>query len=242
LPPVPFDHEKHEKQGGKEDCNKSCHHFHVRTLVAFDPPFLKTGDACRQCHAQSKVSIPADAMSADKVYHDPEASHSCIGCHTLKKKEDESAKGPVTCKQCHTGGIAPKPVQVEPTSPPDKGPETYVIARLTRKYMPVKFQHAMHTKMIEDCTYCHHHGPEKEQPTCATCHGAPLDFTKVTRPRLLSAYHRMCMGCHKSMGIGPVTCTKCHEEREGSYIPGQRLQTTKAINHEVELADMANSL
>jgi hypothetical protein len=30
----------------------------------------------------------------------------------------------------------------------------------------------------------------------------------------VSAYHRLCLGCHRNIGIGPITCIKCHEKRE----------------------------
>jgi hypothetical protein len=228
LPGVPFDHEKHAKPNEPDTCTKSCHQFHVRTLAGFDPLFLKTGDACRQCHAQSDVTKSVDAMTVDKVYHAKDSDSSCVGCHTKKVEQDKTLQAPVTCKECHKAETPTEPVRMAEPVSEDKGPESFVIARLTRKYMPVTFPHATHTKMIERCDYCHHHGPEKERPTCAACHGAPLDFTKLTRPRLLSAYHRMCMGCHKNMGIGPVTCTKCHEERETTYALGQRMRMSTA--------------
>ncbi len=228
LPPVPFDHEKHDP---KKECSKCCHHFHVRTLVAADTRFQETADACRQCHEQAEVSARAGCVQADKIYHDAESPNSCVGCHTEQNKEvtKEDEKRPVSCKGCHTGDVtAVQPVEMEKAGPPEEGPETYIIARMSRKYLPVKFPHASHTKMITNCDSCHHHGPEKEKPTCNTCHGAPLDFMKLTKPRLISAYHRMCMGCHRGMGTGPVACTKCHEERETIYPTGQRLQTTRA--------------
>jgi hypothetical protein len=224
LPPVAFDHEKHDP---KQECAKCCHNFHVRTLVAMDMRFKQTSDSCQQCHEKADISVRPGCVQADKIYHDPESPNSCIGCHTQKNKEDGEEKRPVSCKGCHKGTLsaAPRPVAMEPLDA-EKGPETYVIARLSRKYLPVKFPHLQHTKMIPDCQSCHHHGPEKQMPTCNTCHGEPLDFMKLTKPRLISAYHRMCMGCHRDMGTGPVTCAKCHEERETIYPSSQHLTTS----------------
>jgi len=219
LPPVPFDHEKHaknEKENGAQNCNKACHNFHVRTIAAVDNRFIETGEACRQCHAKSEASIRSDSLTSDKTYHDKESLYSCIGCHTEEGKHRKDSKAPVECKGCHKGeGKVLSPVKVKMSvSSDEESPETSIIGRLSNKYLPVKFPHKMHSKMLDNCDSCHHHGPEKEKPACSTCHGAPHDFVKLTKPRLVSAYHRMCMGCHRSMGIGPVTCTKCHEEIE----------------------------
>lgn len=205
LPPVSFDHEMHVE--GKT-CSKACHHFHVRTIVARDMRFVKTGDACQQCHTQANVPAMAGSISRDKTYHDPTSPSTCIGCH---KKEN---KGPATCGECHTG-----PAAVVQPGETDREvtvhfPDIYFISRLAKKHMPVEFPHARHAKMIGNCDICHHYGPEKEKPTCNTCHGASPDFAKLTKPRLLSAYHRMCIGCHRNTGIGPVTCTRCHEDSE----------------------------
>ncbi len=227
LPPVPFDHEKHDP---KKDCSKCCHHFHVRMLVGMDPRFEQTGQACRQCHEQVEVSTRAGCIRPDKIYHDAESPDTCVGCHT-EKNQTEEAKAPVSCKECHTGGEAvARPVALETEASPEEGPETYIIARLSRQYMPVKFPHSRHSEMLGNCDACHHYSPANQKPTCNACHGAPGDFSKLTKPRLVSAYHRMCIGCHRNMGIGPITCSECHEERELVYSPGQQLQTSMMIN------------
>lgn len=227
LPPVPFDHQKHDP---KNECSKCCHNFHVRTLVSTDMHFKDNASSCDDCHRKSEVSIRPGCLQADTIYHDKESLTSCIGCHVEKNKESaEKEKSPVTCKGCHKGGME-EPVKTAEAGPVDaeKGPETCIIARVSNKYVPVKFPHLQHAKMIPDCTSCHHHGPEKQEPGCYTCHGEPMDFMKLTKPRLISAYHRMCMGCHRNMGSGPVACTKCHEERETVYPSDGLLHTVRA--------------
>ncbi|MBI4832667.1 MAG: hypothetical protein HY801_14170 [Candidatus Lindowbacteria bacterium] len=233
LPPVPFNHEKHDKDN---TCSKACHHFHVRTLVGIDTHFAKTGDACRQCHKNGDVPARADVLSADKTYHEPDSAHTCVGCHKQKNREAGKTQGkaPVTCKECHKGQPAPPRLAALQTADlPEMGPQTAVIAGLSKKYLPVKFPHQQHAKMIENCETCHHYGPKKEAPACSTCHGATLNFTRLAKPRLISAYHRMCLGCHRNMGVGPVGCTKCHEERETVLPPGQRLDMAQSLNRQI---------
>jgi len=221
MPAVPFDHKKHVPE---DDCAKTCHPFHARTLARFDTRFVRSGDACQQCHLLAEVKIMTGGVEADKVYHDPESPHSCRGCHIKEneKPKKEEEKSPVTCKGCHTGGEVLEAVVEEfDLEAQPEGPETYVIARLSKKRLPVKFPHARHAKMVDNCNACHHESPEKEIPTCYACHGASTDFTKKSSLKLVGAYHRMCIGCHRSMGDGPITCNKCHEEKEAVAHSGQ---------------------
>ena len=90
--------------------------------------------------------------------------------------------------------------------------------------MPVEFRHALHATMIDNCATCHHHSPENERPACYTCHGISSDFAKESKIRLVGAYHRMCLGCHRNTGIGPITCVKCHEEKQAIISMEQPVQ------------------
>jgi hypothetical protein len=236
LPPVPFDHQKHDP---KKDCTKCCHNFHVRTLVSTDMGFKETASSCENCHKQSDVSVRPGCLQADMIYHDKESPNSCIGCHIQKNKEEpKKEQRPVACKGCHKEEptASERPDYQEPVDT-EKGPETSIIARISNKYLPVKFPHLQHTKMITNCDPCHHHGPQNQKPACYTCHGEPMDFMKLTKPRLISAYHRMCMGCHQDMGTGPVACTKCHEERETIYPSGGHLQTARTLDRQISRSE-----
>lgn len=221
MPAVPFDHKQHAPG---ESCAKTCHHFHARTLARFDTRFAKTGDACRQCHLLTGAKIMSAGVEADKVYHDAESPYSCRGCHIIQNKnvQKEEDKAPDTCKGCHTGeitmaeAVAKEPIPFDLEAQP-KGPETYLIATLSKKRLPVNFPHSRHSTMVDNCNACHHYSPENEIPTCYACHGASVDFTKKAKPELVGAYHRMCIGCHRSMGAGPITCNKCHEEVEAIH-------------------------
>jgi len=227
LPPVPFAHEKHvgyDQKAGRSDCNKACHQFHVRTIVSIDSQFLDTSDACRQCHAKTNAAVALGSIASSKIYHNAESSDSCIGCHEKAHQMNSGSDAPVNCVGCHTGQEKVLQPLMAASAGHTKFPEVYAIDDLSNKYFPVKFQHKMHSEMIGACDACHHHGPKRENPKCGTCHGAPQDFQRLAKPRLVSAYHRMCIGCHRSMGIGPVTCNECHEEREQEFSPAAHLE------------------
>ena len=227
LPPVPFAHEKHvgyDTKAGRSDCNKACHQFHVRTLVSVDTRFLGTSDACRQCHAKAKDAVASGSIASSKIYHAADSPDSCIGCHERANQQKAGSEAPVDCAGCHAGQEKVLQPVMAASAGDMRFPDVLGIGHLSNKYFPVRFQHRMHSEMIGACDTCHHQGPKKEQPRCGTCHGAPKDFMRTAKPRLVSAYHRMCIGCHRSMGIGPVTCTECHEEREKELLPAGHLE------------------
>jgi len=215
-----------------------------------DVHFLRTGDACRQCHTVAGAKTGVDALSAAKVYHDAESPKSCIGCHTKENTElagkksaapgkEEAIKRPVTCRECHKREEAPVPPVV--VSPEDTGPESYVISVLSKKRLPVTFAHSQHVTMIEKCDTCHHHGPENEGLRCGTCHGISSVLGKKSRLTLISSYHRMCIGCHRETALGPISCNKCHEEREKARAP-LHLPDVPMVTNEVERPEPALNL
>lgn len=89
----------------------------------------------------------------------------------------------------------------------------------------VMFPHEQHYLSGLDCLHCHHrylngHNvlameelfPGSDAAACASCH-------KTTRD-LVSAYHRMCITCHRNMNkigtrSGPVMCGLCHLGKRG---------------------------
>jgi putative IMPACT (imprinted ancient) family translation regulator len=48
-------------------------------------------------------------------------------------------------------------------------------------------------------------------PSCGNCHSKYFEPLELNRPRLLAAYHEMCIQCHKQMELKkPKKCTDCH--------------------------------
>ncbi|GAB4387715.1 MAG: hypothetical protein Kow0025_02830 [Thermodesulfovibrionales bacterium] len=114
-------------------------------------------------------------------------------------------------------------------------PATVVLGSIADKYQPVKFDHAMHTYVMESCGQCHHEHPRVKNLTCQNCHSidkgqfkssVTMGFmacknchgdynpSNPSMPGLKAAYHQACFECHRDMGDvgqGPQGCTqKCH--------------------------------
>lgn len=235
MPAVPFNHTKHVPEE-QEGCAKTCHGFHARTLARLDTRFVRTGEACQQCHMLTGVKIMTDGIEAEKIYHNPESANSCRGCHIEENKKIKQGEEqpPVTCRGCHSGTLPEEALITPATEEAGEAvlpelPETYIIGRLSQKRLPVKFAHSRHAKMVDNCSACHHKSPETERPPCYTCHGESADFSKKSKVKMVSAYHRMCIGCHREVGDGPITCNKCHEEKETIHSSDQSLQMSEEM-------------
>ena len=112
------------------------------------------------------------------------------------------------------------------------------------KRSPVDFPHSTHFASV-DCKTCHHkwQGTELIQGCTTTdCHDVAVSPTKSgksgSNPDLAiryykTAYHQMCIGCHKEIKIqniqleksykelketvtdpGPISCLQCHPKEE----------------------------
>ena len=112
-------------------------------------------------------------------------------------------------------------------------PEKVFIDVLAEQYKPVVFPHRKIVKKIMEnikgnkiascfhderntiCQGCHHNSPASLTPSpCASCHGKSFDEDCLTKPGLMGAYHRKCIGCHEEMGIEKPSygCTECHKK------------------------------
>ena len=85
-----------------------------------------------------------------------------------------------------------------------------------RRFMPVPFNHKSHTHLAgtgSGCETCHHHFTEEQaHPPCALCHKlafARTSLDELRMPSLKGAYHRQCMGCHRSWSHH-TKCSVCH--------------------------------
>ncbi len=120
----------------------------------------------------------------------------------------------------------------------EEAPASVTIDYLQDLYVPVVFDHQMHSDMY-NCNACHHHttGTGTESDNCKKCHaasaasddvscsgchkhstGAPAaagnhtdDFIyHIDKPGLKGALHLQCLGCHLSED-GPTGCEDCHD-------------------------------
>ncbi len=96
-----------------------------------------------------------------------------------------------------------------------------LINKTDDQYGPVRFMHAKHAQLIDNCFECHHHRPEDlktpEIVRCSACHQQSFVVDLPGRIGLKAAYHRKCIQCHKEENKGPVTCTGCHAEHVVSH-------------------------
>jgi hypothetical protein len=119
-----------------------------------------------------------------------------------------------------------------------EAPEQMTLDSLSDIYEPVKFDHAAHVGLADNCASCHHHttgeasgdkrcakchkgGEKTANVSCHGCHSAePFSASTIRgldegryhydKPGLKGAYHLSCLGCHRSMG-GPTACDECHK-------------------------------
>ena len=91
-----------------------------------------------------------------------------------------------------------------------------IIQKTEDHYGPVRFMHAKHAGVAQDCALCHHYRPLDETASetvrCSACHQEPFQEQHPERLGLKAAYHQLCMGCHEKMNQGPVSCTGCHSK------------------------------
>jgi hypothetical protein len=105
---------------------------------------------------------------------------------------------------------------------PSEMPHQKIIKKLTTISNENTMARTFHAAWGDEalCAGCHHmteKSAAKKIPKCIVCHGLPFDPKEPGRPGIVGAYHRQCMGCHKTMGQKPqpLECAKCHAEKKG---------------------------
>lgn len=116
-------------------------------------------------------------------------------------------------------------VLVRPSAEPDQ--------TLRSRFGDVVWNHELHARMkeINNCTACHHterQGVTNPRP-CGDCHSLednreavihaglfvePVEKTYAGEqgPPAMHVFHAKCLGCHKAMNEGPVSCRDCHNQ------------------------------
>jgi hypothetical protein len=237
---VPFNHKAHEPRA--EFCN-ACHHHSLEKCinchtpvgadnkgggVSYERVFHSVGSkqSCVGCHSVAKQ---------DK---------KCAGCHQWMPNGMASS----SCAVCHRGpsdgkvpDVAPAPLFIDK----EKVPEKLRIKALEKEFKPAEIPHLQIVNKLVTicnqsslarlfhaakeqalCSGCHH-GSELQQaavkaPKCSTCHNRSFAPDALSRPGLLAAYHRQCMGCHQAMKQKPAAleCVKCHQAKDGVQTAG----------------------
>lgn len=228
---VPFDHAFHEQHINScrschhetlYNCDK-CHTLHgsvngagINTLDAYHDTF--SDKSCIGCHKIQEIA------------------KNCSGCHRQSVIDKEPSDR--MCSKCHNGlnRIAMPPTLTTTGLNPNIVKKEVIIKELENQFKPVKYPHEkiliklaevsntsklatyFHGNIQTLCEGCHHHGyvdaqiNKDEPPSCGNCHSKYFEPLALNRPRLLAAYHEMCIQCHKQMGLSkPKACKDCHE-------------------------------
>lgn len=236
---VVFDHESHQKSA--LTC-RVCHHEALESCTVCHS-LVGTANGKRVTAANAFHDIFSERSCAGGCHAEEKARKECSGCHHHMLSVDTQTKGPKReyCAVCHSGdtfsrertGTAPRLVLDE-----SKVPENVTISILEREYEPSTFPHrkivrrlmslsndnavarAFHRNSDTICDGCHHQSvpdaeAEKQKPPfCRSCHAPQFDAQNLNRPRLIAAYHRQCLGCHRKMQLEQTGCADCHEEKK----------------------------
>lgn len=123
----------------------------------------------------------------------------------------------------------------------DLGPSVVILDELENLYVPVRFDHLAHAKMVDmsgGCETCHHlTPPNSEHPACKECHPVEIVHEDLSQPGLKGAYHRSCMGCHTEWD-SDTACEICHEKKSRSSPTPTTDITIHSHYERIEMAEL----
>jgi hypothetical protein len=227
---VPFDHAFHEQHIAS--C-RTCHH---ETLYGCDKCHTLDGSVngggINLLDAYHDIFSQKSCIGCHKV---EESAKNCSGCHRPAIVAKEPSKQ--MCVRCHNGmnKVAMPATLTTAGLNLDIVKKKVIIKELQNNFKPVQYPHQQiliklaeisnssklatyfHGNIQTLCEGCHHHGDMDAQlkkdapPSCGNCHSKYFEPLELNRPRLLAAYHEMCIQCHKQMELKkPKKCTDCH--------------------------------
>lgn len=237
---VPFDHKAHEMS------SKTCRTCHHETLKACKECHSLTGKPeGNGINTATAYHRALSDHSCAGCHNKMKAQKKCWGCHYNIPAVDIDSVSPrkETCGTCHTGKkdkiTMPKTFSTAGISQ-DKLKKEVTVKVLEKEYEPSKFPHLdMVNKLVKVsndsklalyfhkdiqtlCDGCHHKSPEAAEaqkdtpPYCRNCHMIAYDKEHLNNVRLLSAYHRQCLGCHDKMSLEKGRkCSDCHKKKKG---------------------------
>ncbi len=228
---VPFDHAFHERN--IESCS-ACHH---ETLYSCDKCHTLDGSVKgKGINLSDAYHDIFSRKSCVGCHTTEESTKNCSGCHRPSVIAKEPSKQ--MCVRCHygTNKVAMPATLTTAGLNDDIVKKEVVIKELENQFKPVKYPHEkilikladvsnssklatyFHGNIQTLCEGCHHHGDINAQikkdspPSCGYCHSTYFEPLELNRPRMLAAFHEMCIQCHKQMELKkPKKCTDCHE-------------------------------
>ncbi|MEA2063910.1 MAG: cytochrome c3 family protein [Gemmatimonadota bacterium] len=83
--------------------------------------------------------------------------------------------------------------------------EKYIFQTEYKGGTQIVFDHEMHAEGYGlECVECHH------LESCRHCHGKKPEQADIERSMV--AIHKVCLGCHHEMEVGPQKCEECHKQ------------------------------
>ncbi|MBU0992701.1 MAG: cytochrome c family protein [Proteobacteria bacterium] len=128
-------------------------------------------------------------------FSDSGYSIACTDCHH-HHEEDESDYKP--CSTCHSPEIG-----------------INVPSNCLECHEPNENHHPGNNEMDRACSDCHTVPEDGSLPaSCSECHDDPDEIAGEAKSmnfyKRSDAFHKQCIGCHKSGDAGPVDCSSCH--------------------------------
>ena len=229
---VPFNHRAHEAN------TKSCRTCHHETLQSCKECHSLTGSpkggGINIANAYHRVSSQQSCAGCHNIM---KAEKECAGCHYYIAGMDVETMNPKknTCAACHSGrsGMAMPRLLSTPAVKEEieinvlakdfeasKFPHRDVISALVSVSNDSRLATYFHRDVQTLCRGCHHQSTaaaELQTPQCRNCHMVADDKGALNRTKLVSAYHRQCLGCHEKMEMTKGRkCLECHKAVAGT--------------------------
>jgi hypothetical protein len=161
----------------------------ARTALVFLAAVMLAAAGCKNREGSVQPPLTAGGETSTQ----PEVGESAPVEDAQEAAEEEAAAQTV-----ETGTGGGEAAEEAPTVP--EGKEELVLKAPKATMAAVKFSHAWHAQEGQvGCDTCHHAGSEMK--SCGSCHKGAAFKT---------AFHKLCLGCHKEKKKGPTACAKCH--------------------------------
>jgi hypothetical protein len=268
---VTFDHKTH--QMASTTC-RSCHHETLKGCKECHSLTGKPeGNGINIANAYHRVF---SEHSCTGCHNQKKADKNCAGCHQFIAAMDiETMNSPKeSCTACHSGkrdqvampkalsaaGLDQQKVKkeveikvLEKEYEPSKFPHREVIDKLVKISNESKMATYFHGNIKTLCSGCHHRSVADAEaqkdtpPNCRNCHMTAYDREHLNKTKLLSAYHRQCMGCHDAMKLKKGNsmqfaegsrCDSCHKRKT----TGAPAEITQSKNDHVVKQNQTNML
>ena len=172
-------------------------------------------------NGDNKASVLGDSFDKSDV-----SSSNLVEMNEYGIKYDHT-KMALNCKDCHSCEYptrqspclkdCPRNELVTVYHSPEEGPVLVEMDQIKGDYKPFMFTHKIHAQMATmsgGCQTCHHYNTSGPIQKCSNCHVSDRAKAKnIHIPDLESAYHRLCLTCHREWSHS-TDCQQCHLRKD----------------------------